>query len=405
MWECIWRRGRQRPPGARWSGSSEVERRVGTCRLRLLILLPNLGGGGIERLTLNVIRSIDQERYEVTLLVHERDGPLVGIAEEFVTVRYIVNGPYSRWNTPRLLLETLREMNRSDICLAVNEGRAATLGLIAAKTLRVPIVGVVNFDWRTYISDRANSWRQGIGLQLYRYMTRVIAVSQGAADSLKRFTRVRAGNIHVISVPQIIADLEARSRHPIPDGLGVYFKKPTVVAVGRLSYQKGLDFLIQAHASLVARGVEHNLILVGDGELKGDLVSLAAELGVKDSVMFAGFQRNPLPFVTAATVFALPSRSEGQPLALAEALICGAAIVASDCFSGPREMLDGGTAGILIDVGDVDELANSIERVISDQDLRTRLKTNAKRRSLMFDHQTVGRQWQEVLEIAQSARP
>jgi glycosyltransferase involved in cell wall biosynthesis len=81
------------------------------------------------------------------------------------------------------------------------------------------------------------------------------------------------------------------------------------------------------------------LVFLGDGELRGYAEKLTNDLGIVDKVHFLGFQQNPFKFMSRATVFSFPSLWEGFPVALVEALICKAAVVAADCKSGPRELL------------------------------------------------------------------
>ncbi|MPQ99911.1 glycosyltransferase [Modestobacter sp. I12A-02628] len=146
---------------------------------------------------------------------------------------------------------------------------------------------------------------------------------------------------------------------------------PVVVATGRLAAQKGHDLLLRAHARLVADH-PHRVRLLNDGPDLAGLQALAAELGVTGSVEFAGAVP-PLPSVSRADLFCLPSRHEGLPLALLEAVSLGVPVIAADCSQGVRDALDGGRVGALVPVEDVDALTEALRRHLTDPaDLRAR---------------------------------
>ena len=148
------------------------------------------------------------------------------------------------------------------------------------------------------------------------------------------------------------------SPHPLPAG-------PYLVGLGRLSPQKGFDVLLRAHAHARRAGARpHQLVLIGDGPDRASLDKLAAQLGITDSVTMTGFLDNPVPLLSSASAFVLSSRWEGHPLALVEALLLGVPSIATDCVAGPREILDGGRLGRLVEVDDVEGLGAAITAVV-----------------------------------------
>lgn len=384
------------PPVATQKAALANEGHSRLAPVRLLFLLPNIGGGGIERAMLNLVGGLTKERFVSRVVAHERDGILVNEVAKRINTRFLSEPPYSRWRLPMLFWHTVGEARKTDVIVAINEGRAAVLGLLAAKLVRKPVMAVINFDWSRYGLE--NSWRQTLALRLYRHMDAVVAVSHGAARGFCAASGMDLNAVRVISVPQPIARVRARSQEPLPEALRSTFEGPTVVAVGRLTRPKGFDVLIDAHARVLRLGCPHRLVLVGQGELANELAAQARELGVKDTVMFAGFQSNPFPFMRQATVFAMSSRFEGQPLALAEAMTCGSAIVSTDCPSGPREMLDAGRCGLLVPVEDPAALAEAIAKLLRDPTERERLQSAALQRADMFDDSQVVRQWEEAID-------
>jgi glycosyltransferase involved in cell wall biosynthesis len=363
---------------------------------KLLILLPNIGGGGIERAMLNLLDGLTMGRYAPRVVVHERGGILEQEVAFRADTRFLGEPPYRRWRLPILLWQTLDEVRRTDVVLAMSEGRAAVLGLLAAKLVGKPVVAVINFDWSRFAHE--TSWRQALALRFYRYMDAVVAVSHGAAEGFCTASGMNAAVVRVISVPQPIARVRTQAMEPLPEEYRSTFEGLTVVAVGRLAPEKGIDVLIDSHARMLRQGFLHKLVLVGQGGLLNELTSQARRLGVEDTVVFAGFQSNPFPFVRRATVFAMSSRFEGQPLALAEAMTCGAAIVSTDCPSGPREMLCDGRCGLLVPVEDPAALSDAIATLLVDPGAREGLREAALERAEMFDDTRVVREWESVID-------
>ena len=163
--------------------------------------------------------------------------------------------------------------------------------------------------------------------------------------------------------PVVSDALRARARQPtghrwLPgDGI------PVIVGMGRLTRQKDFATLIRAFAR-VRQGLPARLIVLGEGEDRDDLEALCRSLGVAADVDLPGFVANPYAILARARLFVLSSRWEGLPGALIEALACGARVVATDCPSGPREILDDGRYGQLVPVEDEAALADAMRAAL-----------------------------------------
>jgi glycosyltransferase involved in cell wall biosynthesis len=143
---------------------------------------------------------------------------------------------------------------------------------------------------------------------------------------------------------------------------------PIIGATGRLEPQKGFDVLLRALVALE----EATLVVVGDGSERPALEALARELGVEARVGWAGWQDEPRTWLPAFDVWALPSRFEGFPLALLEALLAGRAVAAADVGSVAEAVRDGET-GLLVPADDADALTLALRRLLDDDALRRRL--------------------------------
>ena len=195
----------------------------------------------------------------------------------------------------------------------------------------------------------------------------VIAISRGVAEDLIQNVGVDRSRIRVLYNPTIAPDFLGRLEEDVKLPELEVAQGPTVVAVGRLVAAKGFDVLIRALA-LVRTTVAANLVILGEGPERANLEALIKSLGLENSVRLPGYQRNTLPIVKRADVFAMSSRWEGFGNVLVEALYTGVPVVATDCPHGPREILDGGRFGTLVPVDDPVAMAAGIRRALNGEE-------------------------------------
>lgn len=195
--------------------------------------------------------------------------------------------------------------------------------------------------------------------RFYRWADGIVTVSKGVADDLLAHTTLPADRVRVIHNPVVTPELLARGEEPLDHPWFAPDSPPVILGVGRLSPQKRFDILLRAFAQ-VRQQRPCRLLILGEGDDRTELENLATELGVADDVSLPGFVPNSPAFMKRAAVFALSSAWEGLPTVLIEALAAGTPIVATDCPSGPREILASGRYGHLVPVGDSDALAQGI---------------------------------------------
>jgi glycosyltransferase involved in cell wall biosynthesis len=344
-------------------------------------------------------QALDPNQFEISILAHEKVGNFLQNLDENININFVKERPYRRTDLPLLLAATIRYAREADIILGANEGRATFLGLLAAKLLRKPIIAWLHFDWSQFV--KTQSWRQLLSLKMYVYVDRIVACSQGVADSFSKLVGVDPSRIHTIYNGMLAEKIQQEADEPLSDSVSI-FEQPTVITVGRLEDQKGHEYLIEAHALLLRKGIQHNLVIIGKGTLLDKLQEQAASLGVSSSVHFLSFQNNPYKFIKNASVFALSSRFEGMPFVLIEALFCGTPIVSADCPSGPYEILEAGKYGVLVKSEDPKELADGIEAVLCDDAKREQLAKLSLMRSEAFDQRKIAAQWEALFrDLAQ----
>lgn len=178
-----------------------------------------------------------------------------------------------------------------------------------------------------------------------------VAVSQGVEQDFRQVFGEKS-RITTIYNPIDIAAVQAAAAEFQPDLPARY-----LVNVGKFKQQKRHDILIRAYAKAQ---IDLPLLLVGTGELMAENEKLAQDLGVADQVHFLGFQKNPYPYIQAATAMVVSSDFEGFSIAILEALALGTPVISTDCPSGPREVLP---ENCLVPVQDVDALAAKLRAV------------------------------------------
>jgi glycosyltransferase involved in cell wall biosynthesis len=202
----------------------------------------------------------------------------------------------------------------------------------------------------------------------WRRIEHIVAVSEGVAEDTVRVAGYPRAQISVIRNPVITDALHAQAAMPCPHpwlGADAQAAAPVILAAGRLERQKDFPTLLRAFALLHAERPVR-LVVLGEGAWRERLAALAATLGVDADVDLPGFQPNPYPFLARTRVFALSSRWEGSPNVLTEAMALGTPVVATDCPSGPREILADGRYGPLVPMGDAPALAAALARALDE---------------------------------------
>ncbi len=171
---------------------------------------------------------------------------------------------------------------------------------------------------------------------------------------------------------------------------------PVIVAVGRLTPQKGYSFLLRA-LSIVRTARPVRLVIFGVGELQEQLAAETARLDLAGAVNWAGFSSNPFPTIRAANAYVMPSLWEGFPVALLEAMALEQAVIATDCPGASSEMLRGGKSGLLVPSRDPAALAEAILAVVSDPALRRDLGARARKRAGEYSAEEVFHRYHTVM--------
>ena len=332
---------------------------------KILFFLPNLGGGGTERVALNLSREFGRRGVDVRFVILEDRIELdVDTSKVF---RLPVRRPARLIQSPIYWYGSVRFLAR----LVAQESPDALVSFMTGPNYMAAIASYFAPIRRLILSERVVAsmnlkgktlWLVGISIgRVYRRADRVIAVSEATASDLESLG-VAPGLIELIHNPVDLDGIRGLGDEPIGE-LERAYSRPVVCAVGRLEEQKGYPHLLRAFGMI--RETDTNLVIVGKGSAEAELKRLAADLGVEDRVFFAGFQTNPYKFIKKARVLALSSLWEGLPNVLIEALTLGTAVVATDC-SGVAEILNRGELGLIVPRADPAALAWGLRRVLEE---------------------------------------
>jgi glycosyltransferase involved in cell wall biosynthesis len=334
----------------------------------LAIFVPSMREGGAERSMAKLADGIASRGWRVDLVLARAEGPHLAEVSERVRV---VDLKASRVlaSLPGLVRYLRRE--RPDALLSVME-YANIVALWARRLAGGPERMFVN-DQNTVSRASANARGRARLLprlvkRYYPLASEVIGNSTGVSDDLAHVTGLPRERIRVIYNPVGTPELRERAAEPAQHPWLEPGQPPVVLAVGRLREQKDFPTLIRAFARVRADRTAR-LMILGEGPDRSALEALVREHGLEDDVALPGFLPNPYACMSRSAVFVLSSLWEGLPTVLIEALCCGAPVVATDCPSGPREILRNGAFGRLVPMQDVPALADAIRETLDDKSL------------------------------------
>lgn len=167
----------------------------------------------------------------------------------------------------------------------------------------------------------------------------IVAVSEEIKNDLHLNFGIPIKKIQVINNSYDLEYINLKSNIPLEEKYKELFSKPVIITAGRLDNQKGQWHLIRVFSEIAKLDDELQLVILGRGKIESQLRELVSKYNLNHRIHFLGFQENPFKFIKNSNLFVLPSKHEGFPNALAEAMACGVPVVSTDCLSGPREIL------------------------------------------------------------------
>lgn len=258
------------------------------------------------------------------------------------------------------------------------------------------ILATLRLDVKVIISERNHPAKQSHGrmwdylrIKLYRYASVVTANSHQALEAMRAY--VPESKLAYVPNPIEISTIQQNAT-----------REKSVLHVGKLIAQKAHDVLLKAWAQVVKDYPDWRLDLVGDGPLLDEMKALSVELGIEESTRWHGWCNDVERFYQSSSIFVLPSRFEGTPNALMEAMNYKMPCIVSDQTGGGLDFVEQDVSGVIVPADQPKELADAIKRLIGDESLQQKLKTAARERMQQCELDEVLHQWEQVVGLSSS---
>ncbi len=391
------------------------------------ILIQKLSGGGAERTAANLSLSLSG-KYQVHLVVF--DG--TQISYPYAGTLHDLKLPPAKGRPGKLvtLLRRVRAVRRLkreyavDAAISLMDG-ANLVNVLSGRQGSVITSVRVQMSKSRFTSLQKKRFTLALTRFIARRSDAVAALSEGVRRDLIDVFGVPADKVVTIYNPCDGALLREKAQVHGVDAASI--PPLSVTAMGRMTRQKGHWHLLRAFARVVREVPEARLYLLGDGPLREELLLLTRALGLESHVTFLGYLEAPHAYVKNSRVFVLPSLFEGLGNVLLEAMACGTPVIATDCHSGPREILAPGTEvreqlpqierakyGVLTSVGggefcgaeapltaDEAQLAEAICLHLTDETFNRHYREMALRRSADFTPEVIAEQWAALLDACE----
>lgn len=388
----------------------------------ILIIIPNLKGGGAERVVSLLSRKL-ADKYNLYLVVFDAKDikykykgvlinlniePKAGLLNKFLNLVKRIKK-----------LKVVKQEYKVDVAISFLTG-ANIVNLLSKKDEKVIV------SERTYLSKGKNTFLKKMNSfmikRLYNRANTIVAISKGVAEDLIRNYNLSDGQVCYIHNPINYNEIVKLSKEGEPNLDKASF---TIINVGRLSIAKGQWHLIRAISVVKEYIRDVRVFIIGVGELEGVLKQTILDLNLQENVELLGYKSNPFSYIKQSDLFAFTSLYEGFGNVIIESMACGIPVVSTDCKSGPREIIspnsnpqkkiteiEMGEYGILIPPfsGEILEsnvkltneehlLAKAIIKLYKDKKLRNEYSEYGKERARHFELDKIIKQWENVIEM------
>jgi len=352
--------------------------------VNLLFLITDLKYGGAQTVLLYLLDYLDLEKYHPQVAcLYGGDLPVAAaLRAKGICVTDLKMSHSWRLDA---LWRLYRLLRREQVTiLHASLFHASLAGRLVGRLARVPVI----LTWRQNVS-LGGRWREVINKWTSKLDDFVVAVSEPARQAeLKNagFPKEKIELIYNCIDIDLYTQTEPGEWEAMRESFGIPPNTFLIGFVGRLHLQKGIDTLLEAFSQFAGDHTEARLLIVGDGELRSRLEIMAGSLGISGQVKFVGVRRNIPEILASLDLFVLPSRWEGLPLALLEAMAACLPVVATAVGGTPEVVIDGET-GLLVPPGDPDALAQAIVFLIENPELRKKMGQAGRKR--VAEHFTI----------------
>lgn len=364
------------------------------CKKRIAFYIGSLCIGGAERVISNLAEYFYQEGYEVYMLTKLKEDIEYELRPEIPRIIADITSDEetgSRIGNLKARIDKLTriwEEIKPDIIVSFIR-KNNLMALASARPLQIPVVVSVRSAPARELSGKG---MKQLTFAMFRMAAGVVLQTREAKEFFPAYIQKKAIVLANSINPGFLNAMEN-----IDTSVA---REKQIMTVGRIDDNKNQKMLVEAFAAIANKYPDWTLELCGDGSGRKSLEKRVAELGLTDRINFNGDVSDVPARLAKASIFVLPSRVEGMPNALIEAMVMGCACISTDCpCGGPRDLINEDESnGILIPVDDVNVLTTSLERLINSDDMRVKIGTEATKLIDRLHPDQVNRQWKEYIE-------
>lgn len=375
-------------------------------KVKVLFRHRSMEMGGVEKVLINIANNLNSDKFDVTILLNLNQGELRNEFSDHIRKVYLAEGKEKM--ASNIFLRSFQLFKRKRTL----EKYAKNPEIIDTEILKDKYDVEVAMDWRDFSSVLKSSNKNSaklawfhseidvpkfqpilpMVLESFPKFDQIIYCSQNIKDMMHHYhpaLRYPSEDIIINAIP--INEIRAKANETVQFTSDV----PLFVSVGRLHTRKGFHKLMNAHANLLKKGFQHNILIIGDGEEMSNLRRQAVDLNVKDSFILAGNKMNPYPYIKKADFFIMPSESEAWPLVIAEALILQKPIIATR-VGDVDLMIEDGKTGHLIRY-ETSEIYQAMKKFLTDKTFVQNIKENLIYIDKQFDNQKIFDAIEEII--------
>jgi glycosyltransferase involved in cell wall biosynthesis len=356
------------------------------------VVIHSLSGGGAERTAARLASHWAGQGLDVTLITLDTaDKDIYAVHERVRRVGLgLMSVSASRWQAVRNNVSRVMLLRR-----AIRDSRAGSVVSLTEKMNVTTLLACARTPLNVVICERTDPRHHHIGRFWSWLRRRTYPRCRGLVvqtEGVRTWARAMVRNRPVYVIPNAAWAEPAQQLAPRSPG-----EPHRIIGLGRLADHKGFDLLAESFARVAPRHPDWNLEIHGEGDQRQLLEQFRAKHGLEERLALPGWNHNPQEALARGSLFVLPSRYEGFPNALLEAMAVGLPCISFDCESGPREILRHEVDGLLVPAQDVDAMARAMERLMSDPQLRAQFGKRSAEVLARFSPDRFFLQWDAVL--------
>ncbi|SMC61373.1 Glycosyltransferase involved in cell wall bisynthesis [Moheibacter sediminis] len=375
-------------------------------KIKILFRLRSLEMGGVQKVILDFLENLPQDKFDITFLVNLKQGILINSIPKHVRFLHLTEGRESFSDNKiikfiQLVLRNLKlryykkypktfydKFGLNDIDVEIASSYTELEDILNSPNKKSKKVGWFHTDIRFVEKNLALkfiSWMKQYDVMIFG--------SKQTRNVIKEFYDIDFPKGKVI---YNVIDGDLVNKKSLEFTVERNHQIPQFISVARLQKRKNFDDLAKVHKRILDEGLQHEIIVIGDGDFRPEVEALIKDLKIHDSFKLLGTQKNPYPYIKAADYFILPSKTESYPLIIGETLCLAKPIISTD-VGGINEMIDNDIDGMLIHPTE-QEIYEAMKKFLTDEEYVSKLQVGAQKAYLKFQKELIYNQVIEILE-------